>query len=71
MGNRRGMVGGKGVRIKTGDPKLEARAHRRQAEKRLAGRFLDMPFGEALERFAQTKPAEMHASIKRARHEND
>jgi hypothetical protein len=28
---------------------------------------LDMPFAEALERFAGTKPAEMHANIKRAK----
>ena len=28
---------------------------------------LDMPFGEALERFAGLKPAEMHANIKRAK----
>jgi hypothetical protein len=28
---------------------------------------LDMPFGEALERFAGTSPAEMHANIKRAK----
>ena len=28
---------------------------------------LDMPFGEALERFAGVKPAEMHANIKRAK----
>lgn len=28
---------------------------------------LDMPFGEALERFIGTKPAEMRANIKRAK----
>lgn len=28
---------------------------------------LDMPFAEALERFAGVKPAEMHANIKRAK----
>lgn len=28
---------------------------------------LDMPFGEALERFAGTDPREMHANIKRAK----
>jgi hypothetical protein len=28
---------------------------------------LDMPFGEALERFASTDPKEMHANIKRAK----
>ena len=28
---------------------------------------LDMPFGEALTRFIGTKPAEMHANIKRAK----
>jgi hypothetical protein len=28
---------------------------------------LDMPFAEALERYAGTKPAEMHANIKRAK----
>jgi hypothetical protein len=28
---------------------------------------LDMPFGEALERFAKTGPKEMHANIKRAK----
>jgi hypothetical protein len=28
---------------------------------------LDMPFGEALERFAGTNPKEMHANIKRAK----
>jgi hypothetical protein len=28
---------------------------------------LDMPFGEALERFATVKPSEMHANIKRAK----
>jgi hypothetical protein len=28
---------------------------------------LDMPFGEALERFARTDPKEMHANIKRAK----
>lgn len=28
---------------------------------------LDMPFAEALERYAGTKPAEMHANIRRAK----
>jgi hypothetical protein len=28
---------------------------------------LDMPFGEALERFAGVKPAEMHANIAKAK----
>ena len=28
---------------------------------------LEMPFAEALERYAGTKPAEMHANIKRAK----
>ena len=28
---------------------------------------LDMPFAEALERYIGTKPAEMHANIKRAK----
>lgn len=28
---------------------------------------LDMPFGEALERFAGVKPVEMHANIKKAK----
>ena len=28
---------------------------------------LDMPFAQALERYAGTKPAEMHANIKRAK----
>lgn len=28
---------------------------------------LDMPFGEALERFASVDPKEMHANIKRAK----
>jgi hypothetical protein len=28
---------------------------------------LDMPFAEALERYVGTKPAEMHANIKRAK----
>jgi len=28
---------------------------------------LDMPFSEALERFAHVKPDEMHANIKRAK----
>jgi hypothetical protein len=28
---------------------------------------LEMPFSEALERYAGTKPAEMHANIKRAK----
>jgi hypothetical protein len=28
---------------------------------------LDMPFGEALERFVGTKPAEMHANIRKAK----
>jgi hypothetical protein len=29
--------------------------------------YLDMPFGEALERFVGVNPAEMHANIKRAK----
>jgi hypothetical protein len=28
---------------------------------------LDMPFGEALERFARTDPKEMHANIRKAK----
>jgi hypothetical protein len=28
---------------------------------------IDMPFGEAVERFAGVKPAEMHANIKRSK----
>lgn len=31
---------------------------------------LDMPFGEAIERFAGVDPKEMHANIKRAKKKN-